>query len=55
MTLYVIGEPETNLEATLDGDGLIKPVYLRDLKVSGLSLKEIEKKINLRVPKSINL
>ena len=47
LTLYVIGEPETNLEATLDGDGLIKPVYLRDLKVSGLSLKEIEKKLTL--------
>ena len=47
LTIYVIGEPETNLEATLDGDGLIKPVYLRDLKVSGLSLKEIEKKLTL--------
>ena len=26
----------------IDGDGLIKPVYLNEMRVSGLSIKEVE-------------
>ena len=45
LSLYVLGK-ETKIEVTLDADGIIKPVYLKELKVSGLSLKEIEKKLS---------
>ena len=46
LSIYVFGENETKMDAFLDEDGLIKPVYLNELKVSGLSLKEIEKKLS---------
>jgi len=42
ISLYVRGETETNIDASVDGDGLIKPVYLNELKISGLSTKEVE-------------
>jgi protein involved in polysaccharide export with SLBB domain len=38
----VRGQTETNLDVKIDGDGLIKPVYLNEMRVSGLSIKEIE-------------
>ena len=42
ISLFVRGQTETNLDAKIDGDGLIKPVYLNEIRVSGLSVKEIE-------------
>ena len=45
LTIYVQGENETKIDVVLDGDGVIKPVYLKEIRVSGLSTKEIEKKL----------
>lgn len=42
ISIYVRGELDTNLEVSVDGDGLIKPIYLNELKISGLSIKEVE-------------
>ena len=42
IALFVRGQTETNLDAKIDGDGLIKPVYLSEIRVSGLSVKQIE-------------
>lgn len=41
ISLFVRDQTETNLEVKIDGDGLIKPVYLNEMRVSGLSIKEI--------------
>jgi len=45
LTIYVQGENETKVDVVLDGDGFVKPVFLKEIKVSGLSTKEIEKKL----------
>ena len=45
VSIIVSGEPETKTDATLDIDGFIKPVYLEEIKIVGLSVKEIEKKL----------
>ena len=42
VSIYVRGETDTNIDASIDGDGLIKPVYLNEFKISGLSTKEVE-------------
>jgi hypothetical protein len=40
LVVYVQGEIETKIDAVIDGDGFIKPVYLNEIKISGLSTSE---------------
>lgn len=47
LVVYVQGEIETKIDAVIDGDGFIKPVYLKEIKISGLSTSEIENRLEI--------
>jgi len=43
LRISVRGESETNVEVVIDRDGKTRVAYLSDIKISGLSTKEVEK------------
>ncbi len=53
LRISVRGEPETSTEILIDSDGKARIVYLGELKLSGLSCKQIEKLITSEYQKNL--
>ena len=53
LRISVRGEPETNVEVLIDRDGKTRVAYLSEMKISGLSAKQVEQHLKLEYRKQL--
>jgi protein involved in polysaccharide export with SLBB domain len=49
VTTFVLGEPDLNLELTVDGEGNVILPLIGELRVAGLTEKDVEKRLRERL------